>query len=1250
MRDSDGNALRNSHVVGFFRRICKLLYFGIKPVFVFDGAAPLLKRETVRRRRMRREGRREDAGRTAGRLLGVQMARLAEEEEKKRRQEREMKRVRAEVVEEEVPEDEAEMVYVDEVMMDSKERQAGRQFKKKDQYHLPDLDVSIESMGGPNDPRIMSQGELEDYARHFHSGEDVSIYDFSKIDYESAFFLSLPASDRYNILNAARLRSRLRMGYSKEQLDTMFPDRMAFSKFQVERVKERNELTQRLMHINGMAEDFLDQGGRIAGEKGKEYVLVRNEGVEGGWALGVVSNKNKGQGRENAIDVDEDLKSESSQHSSDNEDAFEDVPVEGLNRIPKSMKRRRKQLEEFSMDQEDAAEQIARKRQAVYDARKRQAVSGIDGAKGIAVNAEKQDDGLFVADTARLDVDDDAADELFEDVAIAAQDEETDDDLQKAIEMSLQQPDDDALSNEGGFLPEPKQSAPAKARGGFEVSDDDDDDLDLQAALSESRNSKYKSTTNVRDRSPPIPKSSTPQHNFSGPLPFESLNLGQSLLGKKKADKIEHELSGGFEKKESGLKAKPAAPLPSWFEESVNKARPRQSSVELNEGQQDGNLEMTEQIQKDRREMLRRGDTQVIDLEAASDSDSQEVVSIHSEESLGDEKEDDIEIIDDVEFAENKLSNEIHEGEPVLPAEKTAIPEDAAEDFREDVQRTKNTVDSVQSVAADDAKSRDDDLLVDAEMNEDEVDWSESDHVEETAKPSPVMASSAATNGEIAAASAINGAPRSDTWDQDQDFEEVSTAPVTNKSASPEPGTTHQEALEALEDEYLIADSSEDETHPTTNGTSKAQPSTREEDDLYISDDEEEIMRALAAEAEENARFAAEINNTRTPAAAKADFEAELKTLRAQQKKDRRDADEVTQTMVMECQALLRLFGLPYITAPMEAEAQCATLVELGLVDGIVTDDSDCFLFGGTRVYKNMFNSAKFVECYLLADLEKEFALTRQRMIRFAHLLGSDYTEGIPGVGPVTALEIVTDFDDLKLFKKWCADMQQGRLDGNLNSPFRRKFKKQAATKLILPAAFPDVRVDDAYLEPEVDKDDSDFEWGVPDLDQLRNFLMATIGWGPERVDEILVPVIRDMNKRGREGTQANLTRFFSGGVGAGAKELGAPRVQKTSGRMEKAFGRLRGEAARLRRRGEDSIEEGAPAEGHDGHDNQDGGTSEGRDKPQPGSEPRKAAPKKAGRDRKKVSIAAPSPDETENSDDAASERPKVKRGRRAPD
>jgi DNA excision repair protein ERCC-5 len=46
------------------------------------------------------------------------------------------------------------------------------------------------------------------------------------------------------------------------------------------------------------------------------------------------------------------------------------------------------------------------------------------------------------------------------------------------------------------------------------------------------------------------------------------------------------------------------------------------------------------------------------------------------------------------------------------------------------------------------------------------------------------------------------------------------------------------------------------------------------------------------------------------------------------------------------------MFGLPYIIAPQEAEAQCAWLDCAGLVDGVVTDDNDVFLFGAQRVYR----------------------------------------------------------------------------------------------------------------------------------------------------------------------------------------------------------------------------------------------------------------------------------------------------------
>lgn len=47
MRDREGNSVQNAHLLTLFHRICKLLFFRIKPVFVFDGEAPLLKKQTL---------------------------------------------------------------------------------------------------------------------------------------------------------------------------------------------------------------------------------------------------------------------------------------------------------------------------------------------------------------------------------------------------------------------------------------------------------------------------------------------------------------------------------------------------------------------------------------------------------------------------------------------------------------------------------------------------------------------------------------------------------------------------------------------------------------------------------------------------------------------------------------------------------------------------------------------------------------------------------------------------------------------------------------------------------------------------------------------------------------------------------------------------------------------------------------------------------------------------------------------------
>jgi DNA excision repair protein ERCC-5 len=1277
VRDKEGNALRNSHIVGFFRRICKLLFIGIKPVFVFDGGAPALKRQTISHRKSRREGKRDDAVRTAGKLLAIQMQRAAEDEERKRK---EAVRHPREEQEEELPEN---MVYADEILQTQQERTQNRQFRKKDQYHLPDLGVPMAELGA-DDPRIMSLEELEDYARQFDRGEDINVYDFSKIDFDGIFFQSLPAVDRYNILNAARLRSRLRMGYSKDQLDAMFPDRMAFSKFQIERAMERSNLTQRLMNLNGMNDDTTFGANRIAGDKNREYVLVKNEGVEGGWALGVVTNKDEGKAHK-PIDVDLPSRAAKVEEDWEDEDEFEDVPIEGLNRLPKGPSRETIEGREF------ISNELRKRRQNFYKSRKNRPAQSRPRR---AAPVREESDSLFLAEENEEEqwenVPAHGEDDLFE----APGDDAEDEQLQQAIAMSMQQNGELEPEQELEERPAHEEYQQKRAeetnpfknakgyrglaigrlanqranklapKGPFEGSDSEEDDMDLQAALAESRQSK-RSTKPQRSPAPPAkaPASLTTAksnenridtHGFEGPLPFEKLNLGSSLLGKKKMDKIEQDTAGGFEK--DTAEKKKTIPLPPWFkgERDIGKELDEYRNEEKRVWEQD-RKEDDEQFQFQQLPRLRKHETgEVIDLEADPSQSQKEkqAIALESDEEEDMEMEDvpinggqSEELVEDDQLRMGDLADKVRAEPP-----KPLVPDQRAPPLQ-DPKLVKRTP------FADDS-------------DEEPVDWSESEPEVErqpvqqaqpaiTGKdPSPAKSPSPefedvpmtteSAPGPVSAMASKSPSP---------EFEDVPmhTKPAeAPKSPSPEfedipipdPTRTRKPRREPSPD---MLQGPEDLEIPVVPHSGLADDTTSldlpgNDSDQYSDPEDEELFASLAAEAEEHNRFAQEVNS----AAARVDFETELKQLRAQQKKDRRDADEVTQTMISECQHLLSLFGLPYVTAPMEAEAQCAELVHLGLVDGIVTDDSDTFLFGGTRVYKNMFNAAKFVECYLANDLVSEFSLTREKLIAIAQLLGSDYTTGIPGIGPVTALEIISEFPKLEDFRDWWTGVQNSTIpkEADASNTFRRRFRKSQATKLFLPPGFPDPRVADAYLNPEVDSDPQPFQWGVPDLAALRAFLSAQIGWSSERTDEVLVPVIKDMNRREKEGTQANITRFFEGGVGAGAF---APRVRGNADGSGPS-GKKKGKAAAGKRLGA-ALSRLAEREGARGgaDDEDDEDLEQALDPAEVDAEPAQAKRAKQTKRKAPVSLAAMEevPQDEVDDYDAAYQEPKKKRVKR---
>ncbi|ODV84883.1 hypothetical protein CANARDRAFT_28624 [[Candida] arabinofermentans NRRL YB-2248] len=1010
VRDSEGNQLRNSHIVGFYRRICKILFFGIQPVFVFDGGAPVLKRQTISKRKQRREGKRETAKQTAQKLLAQQLQKIAEQKvsgSPQKNQQQQSRSSPSKTTRREVPIEDLQYqeYYEDNNYFDGQQSQPtskpvpkteekeSKMFRRQDDYHLPTIDgFKVDK----DDKRMITDYEYDRLVTD--SGDLLDGVDLDRIDPQSAEFAALPLETQYIALSHLRLRSRLRMGYTKEQLETLFPRSIDFSKFQIQMVQKRNYLTQRLMNVTGMDNDSSEtKARRIAGDKDRAYEIQKNDS---GWTLSILGDDKKGQDSQNAINLDphdEDDDDEDEELGSDIE--WENVtnvtPVEPTNHSMRSFMDPSIHSEPIFVANSDDEEE---ERKALKDDENDDAtMATIRSLYEYAAENNKKDKSVVVAES-----------QLTEEEQLEQMEQ---DELRQAIEKSKQDlmrmqnkeinGSDSGLTNNVDEEKEPpiilskesfKDGLDNSMFSGFSMSN---------SLLMPNKSSSYK------------PKK-TVSFDFT-----ESINISDQ-----KSD--DNDVVEIVEEKQ---KPKPQ-PMPLWFEK---KAVPENHLY--------GGI----------------GYTSTNTYRVQTDDEKAGLISFND--------------LDDYLEVEEKEEDHDQNDVQITGAVDNIVDDDVIE--IPDDEKRKN---DKQAVDSDDISDINESDLEEVVIHDEQPDTS--------VKVKEVQQKSTTTN------------------------EAMPELPTTN-AAPTEPATATATATTAA------------------NILTGKQPNSITLDDYEFSEDEEEELETnLQNEEVAYEKFVDSINTQKkSNNSNKGSFwsmDDEVK-LQEELSKQKRDSDEVTIRMVHDVQDLLSRFGIPFITAPMEAEAQCAELFRLGLVDGIITDDSDCFLFGGDRIYKNMFKEKNFVECYQLDDIERDLGLTRTNMIELAMLLGSDYTEGLKGIGKVTAMEILADFKNLTNFRDWWIEYQNGNIDISKESTLRKKLRKSLnKSSLYLSTDFPDKFVNEAYMRPEVDHDKTEFKWGYPNLDRLRTFLMFNVGWNQSKIDESLLPVIKSLNK-----PQTTIEEFF---------------------------------------------------------------------------------------------------------------------------
>lgn len=213
----------------------------------------------------------------------------------------------------------------------------------------------------------------------------------------------------------------------------------------------------------------------------------------------------------------------------------------------------------------------------------------------------------------------------------------------------------------------------------------------------------------------------------------------------------------------------------------------------------------------------------------------------------------------------------------------------------------------------------------------------------------------------------------------------------------------------------------------------------------------------------------------------------------------------LTDEMVDQVKRLLDMMGIPYLTAPADGEAQASYMCGKGDVYCISSQDFDSILFGCPLLVRNLGvtgrrklpGSRAWVsvnpEMISTEETLASLGITREQLVDMAIMIGTDFNQGVKGIGPKTALKLIKEFKDLETITK---------------------------EKRIPLLEFEEIRT--IFLKPDVTDDYSTLN-STLDEDGIRDFLVEELGFGSAGVERNL----KMLSRKRETFSQPTLDKFF---------------------------------------------------------------------------------------------------------------------------
>ena len=185
--------------------------------------------------------------------------------------------------------------------------------------------------------------------------------------------------------------------------------------------------------------------------------------------------------------------------------------------------------------------------------------------------------------------------------------------------------------------------------------------------------------------------------------------------------------------------------------------------------------------------------------------------------------------------------------------------------------------------------------------------------------------------------------------------------------------------------------------------------------------------------------------------------------------------------------------GLPYVQAITEGEAQASYMVSQGDAWAVVSQDYDCLQFGATRMLRNfkLSASSKNMEIISLQKTLDDLGLTREQMVDVAILVGTDFNDGVYGIGAKKGIKLIQKYENLEA----------------------------ALEKLDKTIEVDPNEIREIFLNPDV-VTDYDINFKSPKKEKLIDFLCVDHDFGEERT-------LASIDKLKKETGQTSLNQWF---------------------------------------------------------------------------------------------------------------------------